>query len=150
MNIFSIERENAHILITVLGMKIKFKNPLIDRLKDCCCITNLKSLIKQGVVFAHPVGIVIHPDAKIGNNCVIYQNVTIGGGSYNPETASSVPIIGNNVRIYANAVIIGGITVGDNVIIGAGSIVTKSIPNNAVVAGNPAKIIKYRNIEDNN
>jgi serine O-acetyltransferase len=52
--------------------------------------------------------------------------------------------IGDNVRIYANACLLGDINVGNNAIIGAGAVVTKDVPENAVVAGNPAKVIKYR------
>lgn len=55
-----------------------------------------------------------------------------------------IPIIGNNVIIGANCVIIGDVSIGDGAIIGAGSVVTKSVPQNAIVVGNPAKIIKYR------
>lgn len=52
------------------------------------------------------------------------------------------PVIGDNVKICANAIVIGGITIGDNVTIGAGSVVTKSVPSDCVVAGNPARIIR--------
>ncbi len=52
------------------------------------------------------------------------------------------PVIGSNVKICAGAIIVGGITVGDNAIIGAGSVVVKDVPNNEVWAGNPAHFIK--------
>lgn len=54
------------------------------------------------------------------------------------------PIIGNNVKIYANSLILGGITIGDNVIIGAASVVLKSVPDNCTVVGNPARIVKQK------
>jgi len=57
--------------------------------------------------------------------------------------------IGNNVQIGANAVVLDGVCVGNNVIVGAGSIVTKDIPDNVVVVGNPAKILKVLNNEEN-
>ena len=55
------------------------------------------------------------------------------------------PIIGDNVKLYTNCTIIGDITIGDNSIIGAGAVVTKSIPKNSVAVGNPAKVIKTIN-----
>ena len=53
------------------------------------------------------------------------------------------PIIGNTVNLGANVVIIGNIHIGDNVIVGAGSVVVKDIPDNCIVAGNPARIIRF-------
>lgn len=76
---------------------------------------------------------------SIGDNCSIWQQVTIGNKLDNGE---SKPRIGNNVKICAGAIIIGDITIGDNVIVGAGAVVTKSVPSNSVVGGCPAKIIK--------
>ncbi|MGE7634494.1 triple tyrosine motif-containing protein [Bacillus paramycoides] len=88
------------------------------------------------------IGVVIHSQAKIGENCVIGQNVTIG-------SKGSKSIIGNNVYIAPGSKCIGG-EIGDNVIVGANSVVTKDIPNNCVVAGVPAKVLsddisKYKN-----
>lgn len=85
------------------------------------------------------IGVVIHADAVIGDNCSIGQQVTIGGG--NPHYAG-VPTIGNHVHIYKGAIVFGGITIGHNVVIGANSVVNKPVPDNAVVAGVPAKILR--------
>ncbi|PGZ95348.1 serine acetyltransferase [Bacillus pseudomycoides] len=79
------------------------------------------------------IGVVIHGQAKIGENCVIGQNVTI-------ESNGEQPIIGNDVFIGPGAKCIGG-KIGDNVVIGANSVVTKDVPSNCVVAGVPAKVI---------
>lgn len=84
------------------------------------------------------IGIVIHARAIIGKNCMIGQGVTIGGKSGWYE----VPVIGNNVEINAGARILGPICIGNNVIIGANAVVVKDVPNNCIVAGIPAKIIK--------
>jgi serine O-acetyltransferase len=84
------------------------------------------------------LGIVIHSNSKIGNNCLIAQNVTIGRNFGDKR----VPIIGDNVYIGAGTVLFGEITIGDNVIIGSNSVVNKSIPSNSIAAGNPFKIIK--------
>ncbi len=54
-----------------------------------------------------------------------------------------LPKIGDNVKVGCGAIVIGGITIGDGAIIGAGAVVTKDVPANAIVAGNPARILKY-------
>lgn len=75
--------------------------------------------------FAHNgLGIVISSEAKIGDNCKIYQNVTIGAGN------GGYPTIGNNVIIFPNSVIAGKIKIGDNAIIGACSFVNKDVEDN--------------------
>jgi len=103
------------------------------------CDIPYKCKIGSGTRFPHhALGIVIHPKAKIGENCHINQHVTIGGRS----GIDILPIIGNNVLIGASAIIIGDVEIGDNVKIGAGAIVVKSIPKDRVVVGPYAKIIK--------
>lgn len=88
------------------------------------------------------LGIVIHSNSVIGKNCLIAQNVTIGRNFGD----TLVPVIGDNVYVGAGSVIFGEISIGNNVIIGSNSVVNKTIPDNAVVVGNPAKIIKYINL----
>ena len=80
----------------------------------------------------------IHPYAIIGENCKIEQNVTIGGRS----GITVLPVIGDNVMIGAGALVLGPVKIGDNVQIGAGAVVVNDIPENCVVTGIPAKIIK--------
>ena len=140
--IFGLYKENSQIILVFLGIKIKFKSPSINQLGEVCCIQNLRYIKEQNTYFPHPIGIVIHPKVKIGKDCTIFQNVTIGQGKL--INGNDTPIIGNNVVVYANSVIVGGVKIGDNVIVGAGSIVINDIPDNAIVAGNPAKIIKYK------
>ncbi|OJD72947.1 serine O-acetyltransferase [Bacillus sp. NH11B] len=84
------------------------------------------------------IGVVIHPKAIIGKNVLIGPQVTIGGKSNNPE----LPIIGDNVYLGTGSKVLGNVTIGSNVIVGANSVVIKSVPNNTIVAGNPAVVIK--------
>jgi len=97
------------------------------------------TLIGGGLYIPHLIGIVIHEDTVIGKNCNISQNVTIGHLKRGERKGS--PTIGDNVYIAPGAVILGKIKIGNNVIIGANSVVTKDIPENAVAAGVPAQII---------
>lgn len=90
------------------------------------------------------MGVGIHPKAVIGENCFIAMHVTIGGGNM---LYPGVPTIGNHVVIAKGAVIIGGITIGDNAFIGANSVVSKPVPANAIVSCTPAKVIGYRDDE---
>lgn len=96
--------------------------------------------IDSGLIVYHGYSTIIHA-TKIGKNFSTYQNVTIGRGKN--INGRYTPIIGDNVTVYTGSVVVGGITIGDNVTIGAGSIVIKDVPSNCVVAGNPAKIVKY-------
>jgi len=73
----------------------------------------------------------------IGIDCSVYQQVTVGY-----DDNGNAPVIGNNVKIYPGAKVIGGVTIGDNVVIGANAVVVKDIPPNCTVVGVPAYIIK--------
>lgn len=86
----------------------------------------------------HGQGLVINNTSVIGDNVTVRHNTTIG----NARPNGGCPIIGNNVEIGANSVLIGEIKIGNNSIIAAGSVVIKNVPENVVVAGNPAKIVK--------
>ena len=89
---------------------------------------------------------IIASGTKLGENCMIYQNVTLGGRASDikgyPVKNRGSPVIGDNVTIYAYASVLGGISIGDNCVIGAYSLVLDDIPCDCVVYGIPAKIIK--------
>ncbi|MFX0097554.1 MAG: serine O-acetyltransferase [Candidatus Hodarchaeota archaeon] len=88
----------------------------------------------------HGSGTVIGETTEIGDNVTIYQNVTLGGTSSKPVKRH--PTIGNNVVIGTGAKILGPITIGDNVKIGANSVVTNDVPPNSVVVGVPGRITR--------
>jgi serine O-acetyltransferase len=92
------------------------------------------------------LGIVIHPNVTIGDDCRIYHHVTIAGEM--PLDAPERVVIGNRVTIGVNAVILPrgyqGLTVGDDAIIGAGAVVTRDVPPGAVMIGVPARISRLR------
>lgn len=96
--------------------------------------------IEGGFQYAHPYSSVISANS-IGRNFFCLHLTTLGK---NDQRQSELcrPIIGNDVTLGANVTILGSITIGNNVKIGAGSIVTKSVPDNCVVVGNPARIIR--------
>lgn len=82
-------------------------------------------------------------NVRIGKNCTMLPGVVFGN-KYESEDCRKV-IVGDNCYIGLNAKILGPVTIGNNVTIGANAVVTKDIPDNAVVGGIPAKIIKYNN-----
>ena len=100
----------------------------------------IKADIGKGLYIGHYGGIWIGP-VKMGMNCNISQEVTIGIGGKGEQRG--VPEFGNNVYIGPGAKIFGKISIGNNVAIGANSVVSKSISDNAVVVGNPARIVSY-------
>ncbi len=95
-------------------------------------------------VLNHPMTTFINCK-RIGDHFTICQSTTIGNGLHGRNDL--IPTIGNNVSLGANVNIIGNISIGNNVIIGAGSVVVKDVPDNCVVAGNPAKIIRYLTVD---
>ena len=99
--------------------------------------------IGEGFYLGHWGALVINPKAKIGKNCNIAQGVTIGQA--NRGRNEGFPTIGDHVWIGANAVIVGNITIGNNVLIAPNSYVTSSVPNNSIVIGNPAQITPKEN-----
>jgi len=103
---------------------------------SCDLPKNLK--LGENVILKHNgLGVVLHPKAIIGNDTMIYQNVSIAG-----RNNRVTPIIGKNVFIGAGACVLGGIKIGDNVVIGANSVVINDIPPNSVVVGIPGKVVK--------
>lgn len=110
----------------------------IGRLLYSCFVPGQAQIGKNFALAYWGIGVVIHTRSIIGNNCHIGQNVTIGGSK------GGVPKLGDNVRVGGGSFVIGDITVGNNVVIGANSVVNKDVPDNAIVAGAPARILRYQ------
>ena len=109
----------------------------------CACSVSIDAEIGDGTVFYHRgIGCVVHPKAVIGEDCKIFQCVTIGSKWSRANCLGEAPHVGNNVMIGAGAVILGDISIGDNSVIGANAVVTHSIPENSLAVGVPAKIKK--------
>jgi serine O-acetyltransferase len=96
----------------------------------------LNCQIEGGFLIPHPNGIVIHPGVKIGPNCLIFQQVTIG-----TKGQSGPPQIGGHVDIGAGAKILGNVIIGDHACIGANAVVIHDVPAGKTAAGVPAKIL---------
>lgn len=96
--------------------------------------------IGQGFFIDHGMGVVIGETAEIGDFVTLFQGVTLGGTG--KERGKRHPTIGNHVVVGAGSKILGAIRIGDNVKIGANSVVLKSVPPHSTVIGVPARIIK--------
>lgn len=92
--------------------------------------------IGKGLVLIHPNGVMIGGGTEIGENCLIFHDVTIGTGP-----VPGVPRIGRDVDIYVGARVLGGITIGDGAMIGANCVVMRDVPAGSVVLAAPCKVI---------
>lgn len=102
------------------------------------------------ITFPHGIGgVFISENAKIGNNCTIFHQVTIGSNALNDSKHFGAPTIGNNVYIGAGAKIIGNVNIGDNVRIGANVVIVNDIPSNSTVVTQPNRVIVHHNKRDN-
>jgi len=99
------------------------------------CVIGASAWFDAGFVIMHPVGVVINSKVKGGKNIIVESGVVIG------DEKGQAPILGDNIFVGAGAKIIGGITIGSNVKIGANAVVVKDVPDNVTVVGIPAKII---------
>jgi serine O-acetyltransferase len=123
-------------LIYLLGM------PLVRMYSGIQILPRTK--IGPGLVILHFGGVVITEDCEIGENCLLYHNVSIVTMKNHVG-----PRIGSNFYAGTGATIIGTITIEDNVTAGSGCVITKSVPRDAVVAGVPARILRFRLPDEN-
>lgn len=87
----------------------------------------------------HGMGVVIGETCEIGDDCILFQGVTLGGTG--KEKGKRHPTLGNNVLVATGAKVLGSITLGDNSKVGAGSVVLKDVPENSTVVGIPGKVV---------
>ncbi len=99
--------------------------------------------IGKGLFIDHGTGVIIGETTIIGDNCTLYQGVTLGGTG--KEHGKRHPTIGNNVMISAGAKVLGSFKIGDNSKIGAGSVVLEEVPPNSTVVGVPGRVVKRNN-----
>lgn len=128
--------EYRSVLYLRLGTKARFLK-IICPPHRVLYLSTANNKIGKGFVIEHGHSTVVHA-SSIGENFCVWQNVTIG----KKDLGGPKPVIGNNVSICTGAVVIGDIQIGDNVVVGANAVVTKSVPANCTVAGNPARIIR--------
>ena len=103
--------------------------------------------IGKGLFIDHGSGVVIGETSVVGDNCTMYQGVTLGGTG--KDCGKRHPTIGNNVMIGAGAKILGPISVGDGSKIAAGAVVLHDIPENCTAVGIPARVVRYKNAKVN-
>lgn len=92
--------------------------------------------IGKGAKLAHAYGLVVHGDSVIGDNVLLTHQVTLA------TEKGKAPVIGNCVRISPGAKIIGGVHIGDNVVVGANAVVVKDVPSDAVAVGVPSRVLE--------
>ena len=141
--------------------KIEFKNKgnNVHIMEDCMFVSPENISIGDNVYIGDRNRFYAFSDISIGNGTILAHNIEImtRNHNYDGEGLESIPydkkyilkpvVIEDNVWICSNVLIVPGVTIGEGSIIGMGSVVTKNVPKYAVVGGNPAKIIKYRNKE---
>ncbi|WP_339916551.1 serine acetyltransferase [Yeosuana marina] len=144
----NIKKSNSQLLLHFLTHSSDFRTIFYFRInnslkhifniycrKEPNFTIDISTKLGGGILTGHPYCTVLNAES-IGDDFYVNHLVTIG------EVNGKRPTIGNNVSIYTGAIVIGDINIGHNCTIGAGAVVTKSIPNNCVVVGNPSKIIK--------
>ena len=106
------------------------------------CELPLNGRLGTGLRLPHPIGIVIHPEAVVGENCLIMHNVTLGTRGGVGGAGRGLPVLGRGVDVGPGAQILGGVTIGDGAQIGANAVVTSDVPARAVAVGIPARVVK--------
>lgn len=101
--------------------------------------------IGKGLVIDHGMGVVIGETTVIGDNCTLYQGVTLGGTG--KDHGKRHPTLGDNVMVGAGAKVLGPFTIGDNTKIAANAVVLEEIPENSTAVGIPAKVVRREGVK---
>ena len=131
----------------------KYKLPLIPRILSQInrTLTGIEihpgAKIGKKVFIDHGMGVVIGETAEVGNNCLLYQGVTLGGTG--KSHGKRHPTLKENVVVGAGAKVLGSITVGPNTRIGAGSVVVRSVKGNSTVVGIPGRVVHQSGVKIN-
>jgi serine O-acetyltransferase len=96
--------------------------------------------IGPGMFIAHAVGLVIGRGTKIGSRVTLFQGVTFGVKNWHPDMIRSFPTVGDNCFFFAHAIVVGGILIGNQCVVGANSVVARDVPDGAMALGVPAAI----------
>lgn len=104
--------------------------------------------IGKGLFIDHGMGVVIGETTEIGDNCTLYQGVTLGGTG--KDHGKRHPTLGNNVLVGAGAKILGPFRVGDNARVAAGAVVLSEVPANATAVGVPARVVRLNGVRPSN
>jgi serine O-acetyltransferase len=142
-------RELHRIAHTLHNWRIPILPRLVSHFNRCVTGIEIHPGVKigEGLFIDHGMGVVIGETAEIGDNCMLYPGVTLGGTSM--QRVKRHPTPGNTVEVGAHAQIIGAITIGDNSKVGSGSVVVKSVPPHATVVGVPGRVVAIRNPDTN-
>ena len=111
------------------------------------CYISFKSSIGVGLRLPHPIAIVIGDGVIIGDNCSIYQSVTLGQSKVPEDKYEPYPVVGDQVTIYAGAKVIGNVRIGHCSTIGANAVVLSDVENNEIVVGIPAASISKKLVQ---
>jgi serine O-acetyltransferase len=114
---------------------------ILHKLTEIFCGISIGSTAKIGrrLTIEHHGCIVIHGDSVIGDDCLIRHGVTLGNTGF--KDLYGAPTLGNRVQIGAGAKLLGRISIGDDAIVGANAVVTRDVPDHAIVGGVPARLL---------
>jgi serine O-acetyltransferase len=99
--------------------------------------------VGPGLALPHPVGVAFSP-VRIGRRARLMGGVRLGGGGYDDVTRDGLPTLGDDCYVFDGAKIFGAVTIGDRVVVGTNSVVSRDLPSDVIALGNPARVVKHR------